>query len=73
MKQGSSQVLYLAVEKRVYFSMASLQPEVTAYPQFLDACRLLSMNFGCEQIVVPSYGCCQPAVCRVTPMPMAAQ
>jgi len=36
--QGSAQALYLAVEKRVYFSAVTLRAEVTAYPQFIEDC-----------------------------------
>lgn len=35
---GAAKALYLALEKRVYFSAATLRPEVAAYPQFLEDC-----------------------------------
>lgn len=36
--RGSAEVLYLAIEKRIYFSAATLRAEVMAYPHFLEAC-----------------------------------
>lgn len=36
---GRAEALYLALEKRVYFSAATLKPEVAAYPQFLEDCQ----------------------------------
>merc|ERR1712072_79320 len=35
---GEAEALFLALEKRVYFSAATLQAEVAAYPQFLEEC-----------------------------------
>merc|ERR1712216_305530 len=40
LKRGAAEVLHLAVEKRVYFSAATLQAEVVAYPQFLEECAM---------------------------------
>lgn len=42
--RGSAEALYMALEKRVYFSAATLQPEVTAYPQFLEDCAALRLH-----------------------------
>eukprot|EP00438_Fugacium_kawagutii_P019844 Skav227939 [mRNA] locus=scaffold146:499179:501545:+ [translate_table: standard] len=46
--KGNAKVLYMSLEKRVYFSSATLKPEVQAYPQFLEDCATLGLHV--EQI-----------------------
>lgn len=46
--KGNAKVLYMSLEKRVYFSSATLKPEVQAYPQFLEDCAALGLHV--EQI-----------------------
>merc|ERR1719350_1314673 len=48
LRHGRARAFYLAIEKRVYFSTATLRPEVAAYPQFLDDC--VSRGLLVEQI-----------------------
>ena len=40
----NANVLYMSLEKRVYFSSATLKPEVAAYPQFLEDCAALGLQ-----------------------------
>lgn len=42
--KGNAKALYMSLEKRVYFSSATLKPEVAAYPQFLEDCHLLGLH-----------------------------
>ena len=44
----NAKVLYMSLEKRVYFSSATLKAEVAAYPQFLEDCAALGL--AVEQI-----------------------
>lgn len=46
--KGNAKVLYMSLEKRIYFSSATLKPEVQAYPQFLEDCAALGLHV--EQI-----------------------
>lgn len=42
--KGNAKALYMSLEKRVYFSSATLKPEVAAYPQFLEDCDRLGLH-----------------------------
>ena len=42
--KGNAKTLYMSLEKRVYFSSATLKPEVAAYPQFLEDCDRLGLH-----------------------------
>jgi len=55
LKEGAAEAMYMSVEKRIYFSAATLQPEVAAYPQFLDDSRrhgLVIENINLSEIPV---------------------
>ncbi|CAE8706302.1 unnamed protein product, partial [Polarella glacialis] len=44
LRKGRAKALYMSLEKRIYFSAATLQAEVAAYPQFLEDCAALGLR-----------------------------